>query len=58
MTEANRKLCITKRLGDISKTKHAIVWEFDHLKNTWSKEERPEEFGVRPQSILRKTSHA
>lgn len=55
MENPNRKFCITQRLGAYTQTEHAIVWEFNHITQTWTKEERPAEFGVRPQSVLQMT---
>ena len=56
MEEPNRKMCVTQRLGSHTHTEHAIVWEYNHISQKWEKDERPAEFGIRPQSIL-KASH-
>ena len=56
MTEPNRKPCVTHRLGERGQTAHAIVFELNPSTGRGTKEERPEEFGVRSLEVL-KTSH-
>tara|TARA_R110002020_G_C16258369_1_gene770303 strand:- start:73 stop:213 length:141 start_codon:yes stop_codon:yes gene_type:complete len=42
-------------MGSYTQTDHAIVWEYNHITKKWEKDERPADFGVRPQSVLRAT---
>ena len=55
MDQPSRKMCITQRMGSYTQTDHAIVWEYNHITKKWEKDERPADFGVRPQSVLRAT---